>query len=83
MGWYVIRGFGDGYNDIRPPRRAFRSLEEALEALERFKRRAGHHYDTLMRAHSYRILGPYRTRREAEEATIADADAPIAWSYGG
>lgn len=81
MSWYVIRGFGDFANDIRPPRRAYRTLDEALEALERFKRHAGHHYDTLMRAHSYRILGPFRTRREAERATVADG--PVAWTYGG
>ena len=73
-GWYTIASFG---SDPAPAQGPFRSAEEADAAVERFRARHGHLAGTWLAAGSVRILGPFKTRREAQNADISD-NAPIA-----
>ena len=65
--WYIVVGVGRGPR----PRGPWRSLDEAREAIARWFRRHGQHAGTYWAAGSCRLTGPYRTRRQALEASIA------------
>lgn len=72
--WYTIVGFGSSLP--MPARGPHRSYEDALSALGRFHDRHGYMAQTYLSASSVRVVGPYRTRREAQDADISDA--PVA-----
>jgi hypothetical protein len=67
--WWTWVHFG---SDPSPARGPFKSLAEAEEAGNRFSQRYGSLAGTYCAAGSHRIVGPYRTRREALAADISN-----------
>ena len=70
MGWYTIVQAG---GDPRPAKGPFKSVQEAEAAFGRFQDRHGYMAGTYLAAGSTRLVGPYRTRREALQADISTA----------
>jgi hypothetical protein len=65
--WYTIVSFGGGSQ----PRGPWHSEDAAHEAMDRWYRRRGHYAGTEVAAHSIRVVGPFCTRRAAQETDIS------------
>lgn len=68
--YYTFVRFG---SDPMPARGPFKSIEEAEEAMERFRYRHGHLAGTWVASGSVRLVGPFATRKAAREADISTA----------
>lgn len=68
--WFAIVTFGGAYNPT-PAKGPFRSVDEALGAVERFRQRHGANAGTYLAATSARIVGPCPTRRAAQGTDIS------------
>ena len=74
MLWYTIV---HGGRDPQPAKGPFQSVEEAEAAIERFKARHGSDAGTYLAAGYTTIVGPFQTRRQAQQADISTA---VGWS---
>ena len=71
-GWFSILRWGHCNAYPMPPRGPYRGRREALEALGRWRERAGSLAGTIEAAHSVRLAGPFATRAAARNADISD-----------
>jgi hypothetical protein len=70
--WYTIVWAGSGPYTM-PPRGPWKRLDDAYDALARWRTRAGHLTGTIEAAHNVRVVGPFATRAQAREADISTA----------
>ena len=76
-GWYRAGVFGSSYDGPQGP---WRDLDEAYLAVARWVRRKGSEAGSRMAASSFRVLGPFRTREQARQASISETDMFVDWS---
>lgn len=74
MTWYTFVLFGGGPCPARGPHK---TIEAAEEAVRRFRIRHGHEAGTHLAAGSVRMVGPFGSRRAAQEADISDEGLPL------
>jgi hypothetical protein len=72
--WFAILTAG---SSPRPAQGPFRSIEDAREAVQRFRESKGSLAGTYLASGSALIAGPYPTRAKAKAADIGDRKVPV------